>query len=155
MAVIDTFLKLLAAQRAECLVLVPDEVPTLLKAEETIRLSMPAVPLDLVKRLTLEVLGAPPGENLAAAYYGGETGGNGTTDNPAVSGTGPTGVPSGPLGGPDFYTRGALVGGTSIAAPTVAGAISDGVPPPMKMLVTVRPGVRAAIVAISLAKAFT
>jgi hypothetical protein len=63
---------------------------------------------------------AAPGENLSAAYYGGETGGNGTTDNPAVSGPGPTGLPSGPLGGPDFYTRGG-VSGTSFAAPTVAG----------------------------------
>jgi hypothetical protein len=63
---------------------------------------------------------AAPGENLSAAYYGGETGPNGTTDNPAVSGPGPTGLPSGSLGGPDYYTRGALLG-TSFAAPTVAG----------------------------------
>ena len=63
---------------------------------------------------------AAPGQNLSSAYYGGETGGNGTTDNPAVSGPGPTGPPSGPLGGPDFYTRGGLFG-TSFAAPTVAG----------------------------------
>jgi hypothetical protein len=64
---------------------------------------------------------AAPGENLAGAYYGGETGGNGTTDNPSVSGPGPTGLPAGPLGGPDFYTRGGL-GGTSSAAPIVAGS---------------------------------
>jgi hypothetical protein len=63
---------------------------------------------------------AAPGQNLSLAYYGGETGGNGTTDNPAVSGTGPTGPANGPLGGPDFYTRGGLFG-TSFAAPTVAG----------------------------------
>ena len=63
---------------------------------------------------------AAPGQNLSSAYYGGETGGNGTTDNPAVSGPGPTGLPSGALGGPDFYTRG-LLNGTSFAAPTVAG----------------------------------
>jgi hypothetical protein len=63
---------------------------------------------------------AAPGENLSAAYYGGETGGNGTTDNPAVSGPGPTGLPYGSLGGPDFYTRGGLVG-TSFATPCVAG----------------------------------
>lgn len=63
---------------------------------------------------------AAPGENLSAAYYGGETGGNGTTDNPSVSGPGPTGLPYGSLGGPDYYTRGSL-GGTSFAAPTVAG----------------------------------
>jgi hypothetical protein len=63
---------------------------------------------------------AAPGENLSAAYYGGETGSNGTTDNPSVSGPGPTGVPNGSLGGPDTYSRGGL-GGTSFAAPTVAG----------------------------------
>lgn len=63
---------------------------------------------------------AAPGENLAAAYYGGETGSNGTTNNPSVSGPGPTGLPSGSLGGPDYYSRGALAG-TSFAAPTVAG----------------------------------
>jgi hypothetical protein len=63
---------------------------------------------------------AAPGENLSAAYYGGETGSNGTTNNPSVSGTGPTGLPYGTLGGPDYYTRGQL-GGTSLAAPTVAG----------------------------------
>jgi hypothetical protein len=63
---------------------------------------------------------AAPGQNLSAAYYGGETGGNGTTNNPSVSGPGPTGLPDGTLGGPDYYTRGALAG-TSLAAPTVAG----------------------------------
>jgi hypothetical protein len=63
---------------------------------------------------------AAPGQNLSSAYYGGETGGNGTTDNPAVGGPGPTGPPSGPAGGADFYSRGGLYG-TSLAAPTVAG----------------------------------
>ena len=38
-------------------------------------------------------------------------------------------------------------------APTVAGCISDGVPPPRKMLDTVRPGARAAVLAISAVKA--
>jgi hypothetical protein len=64
---------------------------------------------------------AAPGQYLSAAYYGGETGGNGTTDNPAVSGTGPTGLPRGSLGGPDFYSRGGGLHGTSYAAPMVAG----------------------------------
>ena len=64
---------------------------------------------------------AAPGENLSAAYYGGETGGNGTTDNPAVTGTGPTGLPRGSLGGPDYYSRGGVLHGTSYAAPMVAG----------------------------------
>ena len=38
-------------------------------------------------------------------------------------------------------------------APTVAGCISDGVPPPKKMLETVRPGARAAVAAISASNA--
>jgi hypothetical protein len=62
---------------------------------------------------------AAPGQNLSSAYYGGETGGNGTTDNPAVPGPGPSGPPSGPPGGPDFYSRSLF--GTSFATPTVAG----------------------------------
>jgi hypothetical protein len=37
--------------------------------------------------------------------------------------------------------------------PTVAGCISEGVPPPRKMLVTVRPGTRAAVAAISVSNA--
>ncbi len=40
-------------------------------------------------------------------------------------------------------------------APTVAGCISDGVPPPKKIVETVRPGARAAVAAISAAKART
>jgi hypothetical protein len=43
----------------------------------------------------------------------------------------------------------------SRSAPTVAGCISDGVPPPKKMLVTVRCGTRAAVAAISAANART
>jgi hypothetical protein len=38
-------------------------------------------------------------------------------------------------------------------APTVSGFMSEGVPPPKKMLVTVRPGTRAAVWAISRRKA--
>ena len=41
----------------------------------------------------------------------------------------------------------------SSTAPTVSGFISDGVPPPRKMLVTSRGPVRARIVASSVAKA--
>jgi len=37
--------------------------------------------------------------------------------------------------------------------PTVSGRISDGVPPPRKMLVTMRPGASAAMWAISRANA--
>ena len=64
MAIIDTFLKLLVAQKAERLVLAPDEVPTLFKAEESIPLSMPAVPADLARRLAVEVVGAERSEGL-------------------------------------------------------------------------------------------
>ena len=53
---------------------------------------------------------AAPGENIATAYYGGETGGNG----PNVFGPA-----NGPAGGPDWYTR--SVRGTSFSAPIVAG----------------------------------
>jgi hypothetical protein len=63
---------------------------------------------------------AAPGEWLTTAWYGGETGGNGTTDNPNVNGPGPTGPPIQPLGGPDYYGQGGFAG-TSFAAPTVAG----------------------------------
>jgi hypothetical protein len=40
-------------------------------------------------------------------------------------------------------------------APTVEGCINDGVPPPKKIVETVRPGAREAVVAISAAKART
>ncbi len=53
---------------------------------------------------------AVPGALMAGAYYGGETGGNGT---------GVYGPASGPAGGPNYYWRG--VSGTSLAAPAVAG----------------------------------
>jgi hypothetical protein len=38
-----------------------------------------------------------------------------------VSGIGPTGLPRGSLGGPDYYSRGGILHGTSYAAPMVAG----------------------------------
>jgi hypothetical protein len=41
----------------------------------------------------------------------------------------------------------------SSTAPTVAGCINDGVPPPRKIEVTSRPGERCAVVSISRAKA--
>jgi hypothetical protein len=53
---------------------------------------------------------AAPGEQIAGAYYGGETGGN----RPSLGGSA-----SGPAGGPDWYWR--SVSGTSVAAPAVAG----------------------------------
>jgi hypothetical protein len=53
---------------------------------------------------------AAPGENIAAAYYGGETGGN----RAALDGG-----PDGPAGGADWYSH--SVRGTSFAAPIVAG----------------------------------
>lgn len=53
---------------------------------------------------------AAPGEDLGSAYYGGLTGGNSATL---------TGMPSGEIGGPDYYTRD--LDGTSYATPLVAG----------------------------------
>lgn len=62
-------------------------------------------------RATVDI--AAPGTNLTAAYYGGQTGGNGA---------GLTGSPSGSLGGPNFYTG--QLQGTSFAAPIVAGGVA-------------------------------
>src|SRR6478609_5411043 len=56
---------------------------------------------------------AAPGENISAAYYGGETGGN----RPQLGGS-----PSGPLGAPDWYTH--STSGTSYSAPTAAGGVA-------------------------------
>ncbi len=56
---------------------------------------------------------AAPGENVSAAYYGGEQGGN----RPQLGG-----AANGPLGGPNWYTNSAS--GTSYAAPTVAGGVA-------------------------------
>jgi hypothetical protein len=52
---------------------------------------------------------AAPGQHFGAAYYGGQSGGNGL---------GLTGAPTGPAGGSDWYSR--SVAGTSFAAPMVA-----------------------------------
>lgn len=57
MAVIDTFLKLMQEKRAERLVLVSDRVPVLLKAGETIELSMPAMRTDMLARMAREITG--------------------------------------------------------------------------------------------------
>jgi hypothetical protein len=62
---------------------------------------------------------AAPGQQIGAAYYGGTTGGNGTTDHPSVAAPAPGGPASGPASGPDFYSR--SLQGTSFAAPAVAG----------------------------------
>lgn len=60
MAVIDTFLKLMVEKRAERLVLVSDAVPFLLKAGETIELSMPALRSDMLRRICREITGLEP-----------------------------------------------------------------------------------------------
>ena len=52
-----------------------------------------------------------PGASLTAAYYGGQTGGNNS---------GLAGSPSGPAGGPGFYSGG--IQGTSFSSPITAGA---------------------------------
>lgn len=64
MAVIDTFLKLMLEKRAERLVLVPDAVPVLLKAGETIELSMPALRGDILQRIGKEIIGIDPASDL-------------------------------------------------------------------------------------------
>lgn len=58
MAVIDTFLKLMVEKRAERLVLLSDKVPFLLKAGETIELSMPALRTEMLQRISQELAGA-------------------------------------------------------------------------------------------------
>ncbi|WP_367872845.1 type IV pilus twitching motility protein PilT [Luteolibacter sp. Populi] len=62
MAVIDTFLKLMVEKRAERLVLVSDAVPYLLKAGETIELSMPALRGDMLRRIEGEITGQEPSD---------------------------------------------------------------------------------------------
>lgn len=67
MAVIDTFLKLMLEKRAERLVLVPDAVPVLLKAGETIELSMPSLRGDILQRIGKEIVGIDPSMDLGSA----------------------------------------------------------------------------------------
>jgi twitching motility protein PilT len=57
MAVIDTFLKLMVERQAERLVLVSEQIPFLLKQGEVIELSMPALPEDMLRRISREVAG--------------------------------------------------------------------------------------------------
>ena len=66
MAVIDTFLKLMVEKRAERLVLVSDKVPFLLKAGETIALSMPALRAEMLLRISQELAG--PGGGAPAGW---------------------------------------------------------------------------------------
>lgn len=61
MAVIDTFLKLMVEKRAERLVLLSDKVPFLLKAGETIELSMPALRTEMLQRISEELAGSGRG----------------------------------------------------------------------------------------------
>lgn len=67
MAVIDTFLKLMLEKRAERLVLVPDAVPVLLKAGETIELSMPSMRGDILQRIAKEIVGVDPSAELGTS----------------------------------------------------------------------------------------
>lgn len=57
MAVIDTFLKLMLERRAEKLQLAAGRVPTLLREGETIELSMPALPAEMLRRIFGEIAG--------------------------------------------------------------------------------------------------
>jgi hypothetical protein len=58
MPIIDTFLKLMLEKNAERLVLVADEIPFLLRAGETIELSMPALGAATVRRISQEIASA-------------------------------------------------------------------------------------------------
>ncbi len=71
MAVIDTFLKMMAVHRAERLMLAPEEIPYVLNAGAKTELSMPAVPADLAGRLAQEVVGTdlPPDEPVKGTYH--------------------------------------------------------------------------------------
>jgi hypothetical protein len=63
---------------------------------------------------------AAPGDGLTAAYYGGETGGNGLTPSvPQLPFGPPYGPPDGPPGGPDYYQRG--LASHSLASAMVSG----------------------------------
>ena len=64
MAVIDTFLTLMVNQKADKLVVRPDDVPLLIKADETVRLSMPAVSAEMVALFAEEVVGEEPSKAL-------------------------------------------------------------------------------------------
>jgi twitching motility protein PilT len=66
MAAIDSLLKLMQSQGADGLVIAPDDVPALEKAGETVRLSMPAVPAQLVRGFALEVIGPDGSDDLAS-----------------------------------------------------------------------------------------
>lgn len=55
MAIIDTFLNLMAEKRAERLILASDSVPVLLKGEEEIMLSMPALHSATLRRIVSEL----------------------------------------------------------------------------------------------------
>lgn len=77
MAVIDTFLKLMVEKRAERLVLVSDKVPYLLKAGETIELSMPALRTEMLRRISHELAG-PAGGTTAGRQEGVFEAGDGT-----------------------------------------------------------------------------
>ena len=108
MAVIDTFLKLMVEKRAERLVLGSDKVPFLLKAGETIGLSMPALREDMLRRIARELAGQEPD-------------GTGRQEGnfEAADGTG-FGYRIDP-GGPEFRIEVHVRG----AAPTVAEAVED------------------------------
>ncbi len=66
MAAIDSLIKLMNAQGADGLVIVPDGVPTLDKAGRSIRLSMPEIPSQMVMSFARDVVGPGGGEALEA-----------------------------------------------------------------------------------------
>jgi twitching motility protein PilT len=70
MPLIDTFLKLMLEKRAERLVIAADQIPFLLRSGETIELSMPALPLGTVRRITLEIAPDAPDGTSAESHHG-------------------------------------------------------------------------------------
>ena len=64
MAIIDTFLHLMVNQKADKLRIRPDDVPTIFKTDDSIRLSMPPVSADMVRMIAIEVVGDENAETL-------------------------------------------------------------------------------------------
>ncbi|MGC4015869.1 MAG: PilT/PilU family type 4a pilus ATPase [Luteolibacter sp.] len=89
MALIDTFLKLMVEKRAERLVLVSDTVPYLLKAGESIPLSMPSLGEEILKRLSTEICGESHAESGKARHEGTFRAADGSEFGYFIDATGP------------------------------------------------------------------
>jgi len=134
MAVIDTFLKLMVEKRAERLVLVSDAVPFLLKAGETIELSMPALRGDILGRIRREITGQEPSEDSGDARREGTFHAvDGSEFGYHIQASGPEcRIDVHTLGAPHPVTHAPAVDalGTSLAAPALSPASPSPVLPP-------------------------